>query len=326
MKQECINQKLNDIIKSHIPEGIKPMPYLMDLLQLSRESVYRRLRGEISYTIQEGVLLASALNISFDELFDNINNKENVYINFNTAKTILPEDNYVEMMKSTIKVFDNISEGQYSKVFYAGNKILNSLLINYKTLSKLRYIRWIHQTHNLPIDSKFSEIILPPKVIEVHKEYAEIAKRIDQMTVIFDSYAVLAIINTIKFYYRRNLITKAELLEMKKELLAMAYRFEEIARSGKNSYNMDTFLYLSDLNIESNIMLFEFEDKVSTHVLSSGKFPLVSSNVKIYDEQKMWIDSLLKFSVLVTRSNELVRAEFATKQIDLIEVELNSLL
>ena len=313
MSQVEINERVNNIIKSYIPAGVKIVPFLMDLLNISRESAYRRLRNEISYTVQEVVVLVSKLNMPPQEIFGGDKGQDKTYFTLGSFEEESPSENYVQMMKSKIKALQDMSNGRSIRATYVGNRISDGLLLHYKMLSKLRYIKWVHQTHKLAINSKYSDIVVPPQVLDVHKEYLESSKKVSHYTAIFDFNIVQAVINTIKFYYRRNLITDDELLEMKNELHEVLDGLEQISRTGKNAYGLDNILYLSYLQVESNIILFESESGISVHLLSSGKDTIVTNDVKFCEDQKLWIDSLLKFSVLITRSNEILQAELFTR-------------
>lgn len=325
MRQTYINEKVNETIKNHLAENINIAHFLMGILNISRESAYRRIRNEILYSMQEIVILASKLNFSLDKIFDDVN-RAKFLSRKPQVKETSPADNYIEMMRSTLNVIEGKITDQNIRTFYVGNKVPNGLLINFKLLRKLRYIRWIHQTHNLPINSKFADIIIPSDVEKVHLQYVEANKYIKQITCIFDENVILAVINTIKFYYRRQLITNSEVSEMKKELHALIDRIEETCRIGKNPHEAECIYYLSDLNIESNILFFEFDKEMSVHLLSSGKKPVISSNTWVCEEQKLWINSLLKFSALITNSNELLLNNFITKQHNLVDSQFIQLI
>lgn len=321
-----INKRLNKILAEHITESALAAPFLMEHLSISKESAYRRLRNEVVYTFKEAFILSSKLNISIDEIFRQLNEDKDVLSTVKAEKEISPEDSYVEMIKSSLRVIENITDEQYVKAYYVGNKIPNGIFSEFKMLSKLRYIRWIHQTHDLPINSRFSDIIVPPAVERVHEDYYRIHRKIDQIVTILDHNVLQAVINTLKFYYQRHLISDDEVLQMKEELLGLIGRIESISRTGRNLYNTGKLLYLSNLNIESNILLFEFENGMSAHLLSSGKKPIVSTNKRVCEDQKLWINSLLKFSVLITCSNEIQQADFINEQYRLVESEIGQLI
>lgn len=323
MEYICTNERINNIIRNHVTEESNIVSFLMEQLSLSRESTYRRLRGEVAYTTQEISILFSKINFAIEDLFGS---DDKAYFCFDISKSTSKSEDYVNIINKTISVFHDIGEDQFAKVYYVGNKIPNSMFLEYDILSKLRYIKWVHQSHSLAINTKFSDFKISPKVIEAHKEYVAINKKISHFTVIIDNNIIQAVINTIKFYYRRNLFTTEEILEIKKELFLLVESLENILRTGKDMYNTEYAFYLSDLNIESNLLLIELEQKMSVHFLSTGRTPFVTTNPMICDDRIKWIKAVLKSSVLMTKSNEILQSEFIKSQYNLIEKEINSLL
>ena len=65
-----LNKKLVAIILKNISENKKPVTYLVNALNISRESAYRRIRGDIPFTVQELVTLAADLKFSIDVIFE----------------------------------------------------------------------------------------------------------------------------------------------------------------------------------------------------------------------------------------------------------------
>ena len=318
-----INERVNEIIKRHVPKETKVVPFLMGLLNNSRESAYRRLRNEIPFTVEEIVAISEKLDVSVDEILGVDQNNKMTYFQANTVFPDSSQNNYIKMMKSTIRELNDLNESGNNTAFYVGNKLPTLFLLSFDMLSKLRYIKWIHQTQNLTINSKFSEISIPAEIVEVHNEYISVFGKIKEMSVIFDENIIQAVINTIKFYYRRNLISDSEMLDMKKELFALLDKLEHLSNTGKNGQETEVILYISDLHIESNFILLESDHKTCVHFLLGGMNPATIYNDEVCKEQKAWIRSLLKFSALTSCSNEILQAEFFTKQRGLIQSQLN---
>ena len=68
-----LNKSVLDKILNCIPENIKPVNYLMDILDLGKESAYRRLRGEKALSLEEIHKLSVELSFSLDEILGNKN-------------------------------------------------------------------------------------------------------------------------------------------------------------------------------------------------------------------------------------------------------------
>lgn len=318
-----INKKLNRIIEEHIPKGTRVAPFLMDLLNLSRESAYRRLRNQTSYSMEEAIILISKLNLSIEEVFGYIVNENRISVTIDTVKENSPSTNYAQIIKDRIKELETISISEESKVYYVGNKIPESLLLQYKMLSKLRYIKWIHQAHNIPFDLKFSDIIVPEEILELHDKYIDTCKKINHYIGIFDYNIIQASINIVKFYYKRNLIEDAELIELRNELYSLLNELETVSSTGKAFGNVDVSLFFSYLQIESNSILLESKETMKVCLLSSGKNSVTTNNIKICQDQKRWIESLQRFSTLISSSNEILQAEVFSKLHKNLESQLS---
>lgn len=58
-------------MKDRLPSGQNLANFLTDTLCIGRESVYRRLRGEVAFTIDEVAQISCKLGISIDQIIGN---------------------------------------------------------------------------------------------------------------------------------------------------------------------------------------------------------------------------------------------------------------
>ena len=73
--QQDYSTQLIEAIKKAMPNEQPVASYLINLLPLGREAVYRRVRGEISFSLTEIALIANDLNISIDNILSLIRHK-----------------------------------------------------------------------------------------------------------------------------------------------------------------------------------------------------------------------------------------------------------
>ena len=67
MKNGILNELISTM-RERIPQDINLANTLADILCMGKEAVYRRLRGEVSFTIDEVALLSQKLGISIDQI------------------------------------------------------------------------------------------------------------------------------------------------------------------------------------------------------------------------------------------------------------------
>lgn len=57
MITDVLNNNLIEALKMKIPDGVNLANELMDVLYIGKEAVYRRLRGEVPFTLAEAHLI-----------------------------------------------------------------------------------------------------------------------------------------------------------------------------------------------------------------------------------------------------------------------------
>lgn len=77
---QSAQMRILESIKENLPPHLSLVDELADLLSISKDSAYRRLRGEKSLDIQEVQLLSNHFNLSLDSLLNTSNN----VLSFNT--------------------------------------------------------------------------------------------------------------------------------------------------------------------------------------------------------------------------------------------------
>ena len=68
MKNTDTREIVINKILAQIPPSMKPVDYISDILDIGKESAYRRLRGEMSFTLDEVIKLSVELRVSLDEI------------------------------------------------------------------------------------------------------------------------------------------------------------------------------------------------------------------------------------------------------------------
>lgn len=312
MKYRYVNERLNTIITERTPKEETTISFIMSLLHLSKESAYRRLRNEIPYTVREVAVLTTKLTISLDELFDA--KEEKAPLRLNLIESASPADSYADRLRTVNQLFGTPIQSNPIKLLSVSNMLTHGHVFHFPLLNKLRYIRWAHQRCSLSSDFTLSTSVFPPQVREAQLEYLEIAKQIKEYVIIFDHEVVNKELSIIEFYRRIRFITDSELLDLQKELLELLNQFEKISRTGSLSSGLNVQLYLSDLPIESNLVLIDKGEEFAVIFPNSGGYPIVSTSIKVFEAEKEWFDSLLKFSVLMTRSNEILQSNYFSRQ------------
>lgn len=308
------NELLSAKILESIPENIKPIEFLTELLNIGKESAYRRMRSEIPFTFEEITKLALELDFSVDEIIGK-NKEERIFLDLQVNSTANHEESFLAMMHEYYKFSELIANAQEKEVYVALNRLSLSLLIGFDTLFKLYYYNWKHQSYNISINDPFSETVIPPEVNAMRHKYKLLKPSIYNMHYIIDRDIFQNITREIQYYYNRKLITDEEIVIIKDELNLVLKNMETIMQTGSNEYGASASYYLSLLDIETNTNCATFDGNITSLYWMHPVNSICIVNQEICNMQKRWIEAIKKYSILVTLSNEILQAEFINKQV-----------
>jgi hypothetical protein len=319
-----LNELLVARVLDNIPKNLKAIEYLMDSLEISRESAYRRLRGEISFAFDEIAKLAVELNFSVDDIVGN-NTTGRVFFDLKVDTSADPEKSFYEMIKEYHTYVDNLSRAKETESLASINRISLFLLVRFDNLFKFYYYKWIHQTYNVPIDHLFSETVLSKRILDIQEDLKIKTAKISNINFILDRDIFLAIVREVQYYFKRELITSDEILVLKNELIELLDHIDNLIQNGicnkGNSYNF----YLSLLDIEMNSSFSFYDGKVVSQLWLYSVNCVIIKDQEICNMHRKWIESLKKCAILITQSNEMLQTEFILRQRTYIDSISNDL-
>jgi len=323
---ENLNEILSETILSSIPQKTKPLKYIMNILNIGRESTYRRLRGDIPFTFEEVVTLAVNLNFSIDEFIEK-NEKDSPDLTEPEQKIMPTSDQFFYATHLNYYNFlESLNRAKTSEIFISLNRLYSFLVVKFDVLFKFYYYLSLHRFGEGLFNSKFSEIELPEHIALLQQKIKDITPSIKYITFIFDRYIILKLIQDIQYYHIRKLITNEELQTLKKEINNFINYIEDcIQIGGINNADSTNYFYLSLLNIDKNSLYGTIDGNVISKFFtySNASYP-TTRNEQIASHHN-WIHSLKRSSILISQSNEIAQATFLSQQRKNIEMITNDL-
>jgi hypothetical protein len=309
-----ISRAIVDAIINRIPQNIKPVVYLMDNLDINKDSAYRRIKGSIPFTFRELAKLSTDLSFSLDDIVKNEGRatSKNMEINANlfSSENLIAErlEVYYQLKKMYTK---NIQE--YSSIVSL-NKYHIFFILKYDSLFKFYYYSWIYQMSDFPVHFSFSELEIPEQIAVIRKKLMSLVNEYNNSDLLLDPNFFLNLIRDIRYYYKRGLISTDELSVFKDELYDLIAQLEPIFRKGINEAGSNTNSYLSTISIDTNIVQIKHRDTITTMIWYNPVYPVFEYEASENLIYRKWLESLKKFSVLITKSNYSLTANFIKQQ------------
>lgn len=301
------NANLIEAMKEKLPLKGQLADMLMDTLYIGKEAVYRRLRGEVPFTLQESALISRKLGISLDKIIG-LSFKSNAMFNINIVDYDDPFESYYNILEKYVSLINTMPDDPNSVMGTSANIIPQTLYLKHELLAKFRLFKWMYQ--NKYIDCKsFEELDIPSKLVNIQKDYVAMTRHIHSIDYIWDNMIFQHLINDIQYFASIHLISDETKEEIKKELFLLADELEELAINGKTADGNRVRIYVSNINFEATYSYVDTNNLQLSLIRIYSINSITTMDNEIFCTLKEWIQSLKKFSTLISESGEMQRIQ-----------------
>lgn len=286
---------------------------LTDLLRIEKESIYRRLRKDVSFTVEETMRISRAWNISLDNIAG-AHPRKTVPFRLKMVQFVDPtEDDYaiIEQHNRDLELVAADPDGMAIEIV---NALPRGLYARSEPLTRFFTMKWRHKF--APERAlAFGEITVPQRLRKLDLEYIDIEHRFPQMHSIHDPRMIENLVHEIDFYRSIGMLTREDTLLLGDELLRLVDYIEQVALTGYfPGAGNRLYFYLSHTWIETEYLLFRSAgfNMSMTKVLERNA--IVSLDRSVLDRFMKMALATKRMSVLISESNARGQAEFFNRQ------------
>ncbi len=297
-----------------IPPNIKPTNYLMDVLDISKVSAYRRLKCILPFTYDEMIVLSKELDFSLDDIIHADLNEEKAIFSYYKYDYENIHEFFVRMLNNIYGYIKNQIKTNENIAIISINHLWIIYVMGYEHLLKFYYFRWMHQMSFNSYRLLYSEIKLSNEILDLSNKIKEQIYRMKKTVFIIDKNLFFNTLHDIQYFYRRNIIGYDELTNIKNDFEKIIQHTESHVLLGKNTMGNLRSFYLSSLNIYSNSFYIECEESTASFFYQYNPYPFMTLNANLCAFHREWLETLKKYSILMTASNEALQIDFFSKQ------------
>lgn len=312
------NEHLIEAIQNRIPHKNDRLHFLMNTISLGKETAYRRLRGDTSFTFSEACIIAQKLGISLDNLAKiKKNDKPSFQLELSPESPMDYIYHRLQQYEASYEFFLNAKSITISSVC---NSIPYPFLFPFEQLFKLYLFKIIYQMPEKNDIQTLSEFNLPDELNERRKVMGKKNGYMPEDTLIFDRNTFSSLLKTIQYFHSLKIITDVEKEVLKQEFREMLTNFELMAAAGKKEGGQRTWVFLSNIDFDCNYSYVKTEN--FEHAYMDGIYlmdTISSGDPQICKFHQKWIESLKKYSTLISVSGEIERKFFFEEQRNIID-------
>ncbi|HNW98324.1 MAG TPA: helix-turn-helix transcriptional regulator [Bacteroidales bacterium] len=305
-KPDSLQQNFIDSIKHSLSANLSLVDELAELLGLSTDSVYRRIRGETTFTFDEIIKICNAYHISFDSFCK----QENDIVSFtyshltNDVSFIIE---YLQRILNDMKIIDNAKE---KEIIYTAEDIPLFHLFKFPELASFKIFYWMKSVMNVPSfeGKKYDPLLLPKEVSEIGKKIIEIYKR-NPSTEIWNDRTISSIIKQIDFYYEAGIFHENEMAVHLCDVLSAALndiqqQAEKATKADVAGFEGNFALYNSDIELGNNYILVNIPTFRRVYIRYHTFNNMISINNSFCNETELWLKGIMKKSTLISGVSE----------------------
>lgn len=298
-------------LKQMLPANVGLAEEISDVLGISTDSAYRRIRGETDLSVDEVYKLAKKYTISIDSVFSNLGDS----VTFTYTKLIDDADHfeiYLNRILTHLKTINTLSD---KKIFYVAEGLPMFFSFFSPKLAEFKLFYWQRSVLNVPSyqGRKFDYGLIPKEQIKIAKKILEEYRSIPS-TEIWSNETILTVTKQVEYYYDSGVFKHKDMaLELLEEIRSMADYVRSCAESGTKDKHQDQghyTMYHSDVVLGTNCIYAKTPNAGTAYVSFNTMNSLTTTNREFCEETEHWIRNLERKSTLISGVAEKQRFQF----------------
>lgn len=313
-------------IKTKLPPAISLADEVSDMLDISTDSAYRRIRGDKPLTMGELQQLALRYRISVDTLFS-VNSETIV---FNSYSHLINAENFdfQEYLNGILRDIKNISQYPEREIIYAAKDIPIFHHFNFPELSAFKVFVWMKTVLQSPAlqNERFSLKMTDEKAVKTGKDILDVYVKIPT-TEIWNGETINTTISQLEYYWESGLFKNKQdallLTDQIEQLIAHIQKQAElgtkfIAGKKPEEGNENYQLYAMDIILADNTILVKTNDYSAVYLTHNVLNYLITHDDTFCEKSFSSIRNLIRKSTLISSISEKERYKFFMKMQDKI--------
>jgi len=303
-------------IKTLLPANRSFVDEVADLLGISNDSAYRRIRGEKAITLEEIQKLCKHYHVSLDQII-NLDSNSIVFHGNNVEAGNFDFEKYLQEMLSILKTLNAAS---HKMMIYEAKDMPIFYFFQFPELASFKFFFWMKSVLSYPeyAKMKFEENELTDILLktgnEIIKNYCTIPS-----TEIWVVESISTTIRQIEYYTEGGVIKKKDTIALLYEQLEkvvdhikeQAEHGEKFLMGTKPSGKPDNYhLYYNEVFLGHNSIILE-ADNMQAAVINHGVLNYMRTfDKKFFSYTKKQLENTMKKSVLISSVGEKERNRF----------------
>lgn len=305
-----IQQRFFNKIKQIVPPNYALADELADVLNISKDSVYRRLRGETALSLEEVLVICQHYRITFESLA----NPDAVTFEF---KQLNPDlDSFHQYLQRLLLDLKRIKSFENGELLFAAEDIPVFHHFNHPLLTAFKMFYWMRSIMNVPEleGERFLPGALTDDLLATAKEIYETYIQIPSVEIWTDETSS-STLKQIEYYWEAGLFQDTETaIAVCDDFIAELQHLQRLCERG-NKHGAPFRFYLNDIMIGNNCILIKAGHSKYTYLSHHSFNFMLTTDFNFSNQTEIWLDGMMQKSMLISGVSEKHRNRFFMQQI-----------
>ncbi len=288
---------------------------LAEILGLSSDSAYRRIRGETVLSIDELLKICRHYKVSPDIL----NESDAGFVNFhyNLLQNEKDFENYLTSFLASLQSLKKA--GKLAKIIYAADDVPIFHHFNFTEHAAFKMFYWAKSVLNINVfaGKKFSHALIRPEWLALGRQIYETYCQVPAIE-IWTEESLDSTLKQILYYWESGLFENpkdvAVIIEQTEKMIELIEKQAEIGSKTLDVRHHDNFLmYQTEIQIGNNCVLVTAGTQKMVYIRHQTFNTLRSTNPNFCNETEQWLANEIRKSVPISGVAEKQRYQFFQK-------------
>jgi len=313
-KEKNIQILFFEEIKKSLVSKFTFVDEISDLLNVSQDAAYRRIRGEKLINLEETFVLSKHFGISLDS-FVGITENNKIQCKY-TPLDLSDINNYCKYLQTISENLNRIKSVPESEIIMTASDIPIFHFYMFNELTFFKLFSWNKSVYGYK--KTFEEFVDDFKTDDVLKFYKKISSNYQLIpsTEIWTENSIDLLLKSIEYSYKIGCFKdKRTVLTLCEQLFDIMNKIKDWAENGtKCSKDIQYKLFINETNIDNTFILLKQYEKISCSIKLYTINSLSTSDERFCKETYTWLNNVIQQSTLISGTSAKERYKFFEDQ------------
>ena len=295
-------------VRTKLPDHVSFPDELAEVLKISRDSAYRRIRGETILSLEEVRVICTHYKISLDSVLATTTDA----ITFNHRAINSTTFTLHDWLVSIQKNLEMIIQFPQRELVYCAKDIPMFHYFHFPELAAFKLYFWMKEYHRYERyqNLKFKPDVVPAETMMIGKKITDYYGRVPSIEIWSDEVANITV-RQIEFSLESGFIDDHQAQMLLGKFLELLELLKKFAAQGSKSDSEQNYrLYKNEILIADTTLLFKMDEKRVTFITYNTMNILTTAEEKFCSQMEEYLTNVINKSVLISASGERERNKF----------------